>query len=136
MMALLWLLAGFIGSGLLIKFTKDKSRKAQHNIFGVALIIAAVIYVGFALFEGTTTWLFIELCGVVLYGGMFILSKRNLPYLLAIAWLAHPVWDTALHLYGAGASFAPTWYAIMCISFDITVARYLFILVYRYKQKN
>lgn len=121
----LWLIAGFLASLVLIFLVKDSSQEIQHRIFGYSLIIAALIYVCFAALDANVSWLIIESAGVVIYSCFFILSNKRGLYWLAAGWMLHPVWDAALHLLDAGGSFAPNWYAIMCISFDITVAGYL-----------
>ncbi|WP_415883904.1 DUF6010 family protein [Neptuniibacter sp. QD34_54] len=124
---ILWLLFGLAGGGLLIKFAKGRAEQEQINIFGVALVIAALIYIGFAVLYGaSTTWLFIETVGVLIYGSSYLLAKHFGLHFLALGWLLHPVWDVGLHLVGAGGHFAPEWYAVMCISFDLVVAVYLF----------
>ncbi|WP_341503687.1 DUF6010 family protein [Gallaecimonas sp. GXIMD4217] len=125
MEVIFWLVAGVIGSAALIRFARQKPPESRLNIFGYALIIASLIYVGFAALDSNLSWVGIESVGVLIYGVFFILSKSRGMYLLALGWLLHPVWDTVLHLFGVGSSFAPDWYATMCISFDITVACYL-----------
>lgn len=123
----LWLAVGFVASAALIKFAHHQSFKTRLNLLGSALIIASLIYVGFAALNSNFIWMGIELLGVLVYATFFYLAKRYGLLLLAFGWALHPVWDTVLHLFGAGASFAPQWYAIMCISFDITVAAYLVV---------
>ncbi|WP_415885311.1 DUF6010 family protein [Neptuniibacter sp. QD37_6] len=124
---ILWLIFGLAGAGLLIKFAQGREEQEQINIFGIALVVAALIYIGFAVFySASTTWLFIEAIGVLVYGSFYLLAKRFGLHFLALGWLMHPVWDGGLHLVGAGGHFAPEWYAVMCISFDLVVAAYLF----------
>ena len=50
---------------------------------------------------------------------------RGSPSWLAFGWALHPAWDAGLHLHGYGASFAPEWYVLACISFDLLVAGYI-----------
>lgn len=125
MEVIFWLVVGVISSAVLLKFVHHKSPESRLNILGYALIIAALIYVLFAFIGSNLTWIGIESLGVLVYGVFFVLSKNRGLYLLALGWLLHPVWDVGLHLFGSGVSFAPEWYVIMCISFDITVACYL-----------
>ncbi|WP_415894867.1 DUF6010 family protein [Neptuniibacter sp. PT34_22] len=124
---ILWLIFGLAGGGLLIKFAKGRAEQEQINIFGIALMIAALIYIGFAVIYGaSSTWLIIETVGVLVYGSFYLLAKRFGLHFLALGWLLHPLWDVCLHLLGAGGHFAPEWYAVMCITFDLVVAVYLF----------
>ncbi|ENM5727840.1 hypothetical protein V4V56_003857 [Vibrio mimicus] len=125
MEVIFWLTIGVIASAVLIKFVHHKSSESRLKILGYALIIAAFIYVLFAVLASNLVWIGIESLGVLLYGAFFVLSKSRSSYLLAVGWLLHPVWDVSLHLLGSGSIVAPEWYVIMCISFDITVACYL-----------
>ena len=122
-----WLLFGVLSSGLLLKSIHHKPLYSRISILGYTLIIAALFYVIFAFLYSNLTWIGIESLGVLIYSLFFVLSKNRGLYYLAIGWLLHPVWDVGLHLFGPGDDFAPRWYVIMCISFDITVASYLLI---------
>ncbi|MGR6838218.1 DUF6010 family protein [Aliivibrio wodanis] len=130
---IVWLILGFFGSLVLIKFSQSQSKKSQNKIFGIALIVAAIIYVIFAILYANVTWVLIEAVGVAVYGLFYLLSKKYGVYVLALGWILHPIWDINLHLLGAGAEFVPKWYAVACLSFDVTVAIYL---VYQAKFKR
>jgi hypothetical protein len=104
-----------------------KTEEFSHQILGNTLLIAALIYVAFALIWGDSRWLMIELVGVIIYGLFIRLSHIYSIKFLALGWLLHPLWDATLHLYGPAHSLAPTWYAVACISFDIIIAGYIFI---------
>ena len=43
----------------------------------------------------------------------------------------HAAWDVGLHLLGGGTAFAPTWYPLLCLSFDLLVAGYITATVLR-----
>ncbi len=49
-------------------------------------------------------------------------SKRRA---LAAGWALHPIWDAGLHLQGSGATHAPEWYVVACISFDLLIASFI-----------
>lgn len=93
--------------------------------FGIGMLVAALIYVGFALYEGDGSWILVECFGVVVYGMCALLALKYSMIWLALGWALHPVWDLALHWLGPGAQFVPAWYAIACLSFDLTVALYI-----------
>lgn len=96
------------------------------QILVVGLISAAAAYVWFALDAGeSSTWLVIELVGIGIYGAMGLRGLRGSPWWLAAGWAFHPLWDIALHYVGPGDSFAPDWYALLCLSFDLVVAGYI-----------
>ena len=62
---------------------------------------------------------------VLLVGGLAVLGLKRSPMSLAFGWALHPVWDAGLHLMGTGATFAPSWYVVVCISFDLLVGGYI-----------
>jgi hypothetical protein len=118
-----WFLLGLV---LGILFVALARVLGERRILSVGLVVATVIYVGFAIFgNADRSWLGIEALGVVLYGSFAMLSLRYTEWWLALGWAVHPIWDIALHLFGGGSLFAPAWYAIQCISFDVVVALYI-----------
>ena len=132
MLTLLWLA---VGAALAVGFIAiGRSQPAhQARISAVGLIVAALVYVGFAIAASQPRWVLIALAGVTLYSLFPLLSyvdvQRSLLW-LAIGWLLHPVWDIGLHLRSLASpelahSVAPGWYALACLSFDIVVGTYL-----------
>ncbi len=124
-MTAVWLLLGVFLSGALIAYARTR-RDGGRRVFALALIVAAVIYVGLALFGAGVYWLMIEVLGVLTFGSFVWLGFRHSVLWLAAGWALHPVWDVGLHLVGPGAAFTPEGLAIACISFDLLVAAYVF----------
>ena len=93
----------------------------RRRVFGIGLIVAALIYVVFALVGDTVEGVLIELGGVVLFGMFAFLGDRCSVYFLALGWVAHVCWDVLLHPI-ANSSYAPWWYPVACIGFDLVVA--------------
>jgi hypothetical protein len=90
--------------------SRDRSR-----VFGAGLIVAALIYVGFAIAGGHRTDLLVELGGVVLFAAFAFLGVRHSIHWLALGWVSHVAWDVVLHP-------ADWWYPVACIGFDLVVA--------------
>lgn len=121
----IWLFLGFCAGGYFISYVKRRPDDAKC-ILARALVIAAAFYVVFAVRSlNVSWWLTVELIGVGAYGGLALLGVKRSAWWLASAWALHPVWDIAIHYLGPGASFAPDWYAIACVSFDLLVAAYV-----------
>ena len=120
-----WLLLGLILGTALIYLARHRGVQREQRLLANALIVAAIIYVGFALVWGDSSWLLIELAGVPAYGLFYWLAYRQSFYWLALGWSAHPAWDIFLHLTGPGHDVAPAWYATACISFDFLLAAYI-----------
>jgi len=127
-----WLFIGFVLAGLLILMARKHSSKGEKNFLAQGLLIAALIYIGFAMIWGDLYWLGIEGLGVVAYGTFAYLGYRYSAIWTGIGWLIHPLWDVILHLNGAGHVIAPDWYAIACISFDVAVGGYILLNLSRY----
>jgi hypothetical protein len=96
--------------------TRDRRR-----VFGIGLLIAAAIYIVFALSRGNLNALLVESIGVVLFGILAFLGVRYSAYFLALGWMAHIAWDLLLHPVNV-SSYAPWWYPVACIGFDLAVA--------------
>ena len=108
---------------LLSRFTRDI---VGRSLLVAVLFVAAALYIVFAVRAGEGTfWVVGELVGVGIYGTMGLLGLRGSPWWLAAGWAAHPIWDVALHYFGAGGSFAPESYTIPCLTFDLVVAAYV-----------
>lgn len=113
----------FAAFAFLLFAQKSKKPKA---ILASGLVIAAIVYIFFALFWGNIYWLSIETLGVFLYSIFYYLGKKYDFRWVGIGWLLHPLWDIVLHLQGAGKLVAPEWYAVACLTFDFVVAGYIF----------
>ena len=105
----------------------------EYAFWRVSLVIAAFIYVAFALIGQDNAYLPIEFGGVLLYGLFAFLSKKYSLYWLAIGWLFHIGWDMFLHA-GPNTPFVPLGYPEACIGFDIIIAAYICWLIP--KRKN
>ena len=113
------LLAG-VALGALYVAWAGRGRRG-NRAFAVGLVIAAVVYVGFAIAQGTGEQLLLESIGVVLFSTLAFLGVRRSAHFLALGWLFHVGWDILLHPLASG-SYAPWWYPVVCITFDVVVA--------------
>lgn len=93
----------------------------RRRVFGIGLVAAAGVYVLFAVFAGTRREWLIESGGVVLFGILAVLGMRWSAWFLALGWAAHVGWDLLLHPVNV-SSYAPWWYPVICIGFDLVVA--------------
>ncbi|HEU6450529.1 MAG TPA: DUF6010 family protein [Gemmatimonadaceae bacterium] len=94
-----------------------------RQILAVGLILAALPYVHFSVgsHQGPL-WLAMELAGVALYGAIAVRGLRGSLWWLVAGWALHPIWDIALHYAGPGRAFAPDWYTVPCLGWDLVVA--------------
>jgi hypothetical protein len=99
-------------------------------LIALGLGIAAVIYQALAaLCGGSPRDLLVETGGVILFGGLAVAGARQLPVLLSIGWVGHVAWDLLLHPVDA-SGYAPWWYPVACIGFDLVVAGFALALVW------
>lgn len=126
MVSIIWLLLGMLGALGFIAIIRVKSEK-ESKILAIGLVVAASIYVSFALIgNANLSWIATEVSGVGIYGFLAALGLRYSKWWLMLGWLAHPIWDVWLHFIGSGVIFTPRWYSSACISFDFFVAAYIF----------
>ncbi|MCC6589813.1 MAG: hypothetical protein IT168_24175 [Bryobacterales bacterium] len=120
----LWLLVGVVLGAVFIAIARLTGR-TERLVFAVGLVVATLVYAGYAAVGGSTAWVAIEVLGAAVYGLFGWRGMNGHAEWLAAGWVLHPVWDVALHLAGPGAAFAPEWYTVNCISFDLLVAAYI-----------
>jgi len=122
-----WLLAGLALGAAFIGVARWLG---ERRTFGAGLIAAALVYVGFALtHRASMHWTLLEGAGVVLFGTFGVLGMARSRTWLAAGWALHTLWDIGLHLLGDGAALAPTWYPLVCLSFDLLVAGFITVTV-------
>ena len=131
------ILGGIAAVGVLSVY-KNASDLSLRSFFAGTLTLAALIYVGFALFglvTGTASanWFLVELIGLAIYFAFAYLGFKKSAALLAVGWALHVVWDLAFHSSGT-VDFVPTFYPGVCLGFDLTFAAYIFYRFYlRYR---
>lgn len=122
----IWLLAGAL---LAIGFISYVAKRpgGSDRILAIGLFVAGFVYVAFAIGSGSAHWILIESLGAGVCGVVGWLGVRVSTLWLAAGWALHPAWDVGLHVIGPAADVAPHWYAILCISFDLLVAAYVWV---------
>ena len=116
---------GAILGGLVTLGAYMTGRHAGSVLAGV-LIFAAFGYIVFVHDAGeSAVWMGLEILGLAIYGSMAIRGVYGSPWWLVAGWTLHPVWDGVLHYYGPGGAFAPTWWTVPCISWDLLTAAYI-----------
>ena len=118
------ILLGTVLAILTIWIFRMMAEKRERANYAIALIIAALIYVGFSLFADDPRWILVELVGVAIYLVFAILGLRYSAWFLAIGWAAHIVWDMGVHA-SPTISFVPEWYPLLCVAYDVVIAGYI-----------
>lgn len=123
MLTLFYLITGAIlAMGFLRVVSTSSSDRART--LGFALVVASFVYVAFAMAAMESSWLLVEIGGVLLFLAFAALGQKRSLYWLAAGWGLHIVWDLGLHVVST-AEFVPFWYPVACTSFDLVVSGYV-----------
>jgi hypothetical protein len=118
-----WIALGAAGALLFGMLVRLHARRDPARRHAMALVVTAMLYVVFAAVGGSTRGVWVELAGVALFGGAAIVGlRRGMPWIIALGWALHPLWDLALHTAGEGFLYTPIGYVPACIGFDLVVA--------------
>ncbi len=120
--ALVYLLGGLVAAALFTAWAGAPTRRRGRVVYGSALVVAAAIYLGFALARGAEWGARVdETIGLLLFGALAAAGVARYPWLLAGGWLLHVLWDIVVHPLGT-PTYAPEWYRWACLGFDLLVA--------------
>lgn len=103
----------------------------EGDLLATGLLVAAAIYVGFAVLWGEDGWIRFEAVGVAIFSLIAFLARRFGILWIGAGWLLHIGWDYLFHMVGPGQHLAPAWYPPLCIGFDLVVGVYIFWVVFR-----
>jgi hypothetical protein len=123
-------LIGIVLAAVFILLARTVARRGEMSVYALGLVVAALIYVGFALANGGAKDLRLEAWGLFSFSVAAFVSWRAWPMGLALAWAAHAAWDVLFHPIGQ-SSHAPDWYPLVCVGFDLAVAGYIFLSLRR-----
>lgn len=115
---------GIILAELTILIIQALSPAIHQKFYAIALITAALIYVGFSSLSKNTAWIFTELLGVIIFSIIAFAGIKFSSWFLAMGWLIHPAWDLLIDNHNL-TKFVPQWYPIVCIGYDILMASYI-----------
>lgn len=115
------LLLGALAGAAFVTLVEWRGGRRTHQIYGVGLVIAALVFVVFAFVGSADDWTGTEMGGLFVFAAIAVGGIRRYPLLLALGWLLHVGWDAFLHS-GPDVGFLPAWYVPACIGFDLVVA--------------
>ena len=119
-----------IGSGLLtILIIALLKRLDKPTMYGLILSGIGFLYVGFT-WSSTPLFIITSLQAILfLFIAYYGVIKNS--YILAAGYVLHGLWDLAYNLFQA-PELLPPHYDLFCMSLDVTVGCYLFIIFYRH----
>jgi hypothetical protein len=116
-----------LGAGACAAFVLLARRSGANielRIYAAALVVAALIYVGFLVRGANAPWALVEVSGLALFALAALWGLRVSPLILASGWALHSGWDVLLHT-SANTAFVPDWYPAVCAGFDLLLAVYI-----------
>ncbi len=128
-MILLEIIIGAVVAGVILNYFHVQKEDVLKGFVVLALVITALIYVGFAVVglwtnSADLNWFLLEILGVGIYFLFAFLGVKKSMWFLAIGWIAHVFWDVALHS-GETATFVPKFYPPFCVGFDLVMGIYI-----------
>jgi len=117
------ILFGAVLGSAFVALARRRAPQAELALYAAGLIIAALLYVAFALLLHGIPHLPLEMLGLVLFTVAAGLGLRIWPLLLGLAWIAHGAWDYLLHV--PAPAYVPSWYPVWCLGFDVVVGLYV-----------
>jgi hypothetical protein len=120
---------GVFAAVVLVLIAKWLAPHRETIVYGPGLGLTALEYVLFGLLYGApSNHLTHEIIGAAPFLVLAVLGTWRWPALLALGWIAHAEWDLFFH-YASGPQFAPVWYAMFCVGFDLVLGGYIAGLV-------
>jgi hypothetical protein len=127
---ILWVAAGVLLAAALVFYIRHYGDRKKMHVAALALLVAASIYVLFALVAFQPLWVIVEATGLLLFLLFIWMAYQYSFWFLCLGWLLHVVWDAGVHPVQV-APYVPAWYAWLCMGFDVVIALYVAIVLVR-----
>ncbi|WP_455201838.1 DUF6010 family protein [Kaarinaea lacus] len=128
------LVSGILLAAGLLFYLKRFNERTRLTIGALALLLAALVYVLFALASQNQLYITIEIVGLLLFLLLIWLGYQYSFWFIVLGWLLHVLWDMGLYP-AETAPYVPQWYAWFCVGFDIVMALYLGVLLIKKTEK-
>ncbi|HVN92368.1 MAG TPA: hypothetical protein VMT38_01665 [Terracidiphilus sp.] len=119
------ILFGALVGAVFLLIARARGWRGELALYATGLVVAALIYVSFALFRSGLTHLTLEAAGLVGYSLAAAAGLRRWPALLGSAWIAHGAWD--LFVPAHAQAYVPAWYPAWCAGLDWLVGAYIVV---------
>lgn len=116
-----WFVLGTVAAFVFLAFARA-TRSDELRVLAVGLTVAAAIYVIFALVgRAGVSAVAVESVGLVIYSVLAVAGVRRDARWLALGWLVHPIWDFGHRVIEGDFGYAPNWYIVACLAFDLII---------------
>jgi hypothetical protein len=125
-----WIVAaigGAVGGVVTLAVPALLTSGTAFGFLAVWLGVTAGIYLGFALQDGRSLALGIEVVGVALFAAVATAAlARHTAWLLAAGYFGHSVWDLVHHRRGIDTAM-PWWWVPGCLGYDAALGAYILV---------
>ena len=101
--------------------------KALH-IYALVLMAVAGSYIGFAIADGRSDKIAMEIIAAILFGAAAYYGMGKWPWLLVLGFAAHAVWHLLHHPGNVGTRVKPS-FAFAGIVYDSVMAAYIYVRI-------
>ncbi len=121
-----WFLVGVLTAAVYVGLLCLLDTRRAQQLYAAGLLLAALIYVGFAGLNHGIAHIGLEGAGLLIFGVVSVLGARRWPLLLGLGWLAHGGWDYwhAVH----HSHYVPVWWPAFCAGIDWAVGIYILVI--------
>jgi len=97
-----------------------------HDTLTLLLVAIAAIYVGFAVSDGRPQAIVTQSAVALIFVFIGVISLQGTPFLLAVGYFAHGLWDW-LHHRRYLDTHVVTWWPPFCVIYDWIVAGFILL---------
>ena len=105
-------------------FGRKQTLFTERLYLSLVLVIIALIYVAFGIYDGDEKHLREELMGLALYGSLAAMGYKRSIWWLVFGMAGHAIWAWA-HQPQLLEGYTPSWYREYCILVDLLLAGYI-----------
>jgi hypothetical protein len=125
-----WIVAavgGAVAGAVTLLVPSLLSSRAAFDFLAVWLGVTAGVYLGFALQDGRSSALGVEVVGLALFAALATVAlARQAAWLLAAGYFGHGLWDLVHHRRGIDTAM-PWWWVPGCLGYDLVLGAYILI---------
>jgi len=101
------------------------------DFYGILLVLIAGVYIGFAITDGRHEKLLLEILIALGFCVLVLLGMWRWPWLIALGYLLHAVWDLLHHPTIRLGARVHKWYPPACLVYDVLVGGFIYFLLFR-----
>ncbi|MBT8448380.1 MAG: hypothetical protein KJO69_01735 [Gammaproteobacteria bacterium] len=130
LLIVVWIMLGLFATIPLVVYAHRININQAAQVLGRGLIVAASVYVIFAVIWGDISWIGVEIAGLLIYSAFYLVPSKRIMLWVGTGWLLHILWVLGWHNFGPGAVYSPLWYVFVSSGFNLVIFVYC---IYRWR---